>query len=86
MSDEQRRVAHFQAQPEGLGLFFHPAALSFAHLARLNLAHSALLGKKTAPAESIGLVLTGPNRTGRAENRHVSLTFGTRWSSFSDRQ
>ncbi|MES9925190.1 MAG: hypothetical protein ABW152_13945 [Candidatus Thiodiazotropha endolucinida] len=61
MSDEQRRVAHFQAQPEGLGLFFHPAALSFAHLARLNLAHSALLGKKTAPAESIGLVLTGPN-------------------------
>ncbi|MEW8689937.1 MAG: hypothetical protein AB2535_02510 [Candidatus Thiodiazotropha endolucinida] len=55
MSDEQRRVAHFQAypkgtsfgaQPEGLGLFFHPAALSFAHLARLNLAHSALLGKK----------------------------------------
>ncbi|PUB89614.1 MAG: hypothetical protein DBP01_09800 [gamma proteobacterium symbiont of Ctena orbiculata] len=61
MSDEQRRVAHFQAQPEELGLFFHPAALSFAHLARLNLAHSALLGKKTAPAESIGLVLTGPN-------------------------
>ncbi|PUB86236.1 MAG: hypothetical protein DBP02_03700 [gamma proteobacterium symbiont of Ctena orbiculata] len=61
MSDEQRRVAHFQAQPEGLGLFFHPAALSFAHLARLNLAHSALLGKKTAPAESIGLVLTGPS-------------------------
>ncbi|MES9849167.1 MAG: hypothetical protein ABW145_12325, partial [Candidatus Thiodiazotropha sp.] len=50
----------FQAQPEGLGLFFHPAALSFAHLARLNLAHSVLLGKKTAPAESIGLVLTGP--------------------------
>ncbi|PUB79848.1 MAG: hypothetical protein DBP02_21745 [gamma proteobacterium symbiont of Ctena orbiculata] len=66
MSDEQRRVAHFQAQPEGLGLFFHPAALSFAHLARLNLAHSALLGKITAPAESIGLVLTGPS-TGRAE-------------------
>ncbi|PUB87504.1 MAG: hypothetical protein DBP02_01090 [gamma proteobacterium symbiont of Ctena orbiculata] len=62
MSDEQRRVAHFQAQPEGLGLFFHPAALSFAHLARLNLAHSALLGKKTAPAESIGLVLTGPRK------------------------
>ncbi|MCG8023405.1 MAG: hypothetical protein JAZ02_05425 [Candidatus Thiodiazotropha endolucinida] len=60
MSDKQRRVAHFQAQPEGLGLFFHPAALSFTHLARLNLAHSALLGKKTAPAESIGLVLTGP--------------------------
>ncbi|PUB82936.1 MAG: hypothetical protein DBP02_13680 [gamma proteobacterium symbiont of Ctena orbiculata] len=60
MSDEQRRVAHFQAQPEGLGLFFHPAVLSFTHLARLNLAHSALLGKKTAPAESIGLVLTGP--------------------------
>ncbi|MCU7845029.1 MAG: hypothetical protein KZQ93_14465 [Candidatus Thiodiazotropha sp. (ex Monitilora ramsayi)] len=63
MSDEQHRVALFQAhpkgtsfgaQPEGLGLFFYPAALSFAHLARLNLAHSALLGKKTAPAEPIG--------------------------------
>ncbi|MCU7796058.1 MAG: hypothetical protein KZQ75_02875, partial [Candidatus Thiodiazotropha sp. (ex Myrtea spinifera)] len=42
MSDEQRRVALFQAhpkgtsfgaQPEGLGLFLHPAALSFAHVA-----------------------------------------------------
>ncbi|MCG7863217.1 MAG: hypothetical protein JAZ18_12570, partial [Candidatus Thiodiazotropha endolucinida] len=33
MSDEQRRVALFQAQPEGLGLFLRPAALSFAHVA-----------------------------------------------------
>jgi hypothetical protein len=32
MNDEQRRVALFQAQPEGLWLFFRPAALSFAHV------------------------------------------------------
>jgi len=53
MSDEQQRVALFQAQPEGLGLFFRPAALSFAHVATLHLAHSALLDKKIVPAESI---------------------------------
>jgi hypothetical protein len=61
----KRRVALFQAQPEGLGLFFRPAALSFAHVALLHIAHSALLDEKTAPAEPIGLVLTGPN-TGQA--------------------
>ncbi|MCG7978238.1 MAG: hypothetical protein G8D66_06245 [gamma proteobacterium symbiont of Ctena orbiculata] len=61
MSDEQRRVALFQAQPEGLGLFSPPAALSFAHVEELHYAHSALLGTKTAPAGRIGLVLTGPN-------------------------
>ena len=61
MNDEQRRVALFQAQPEGLGLFFRPAALSFAHVALLHLAHSALPGKKRAPAALIGLVLTGPS-------------------------
>jgi hypothetical protein len=59
MNDEQRRVALFQAQPEGLGLFFRPAALSFAH--------SALLDEKTAPAEPIGLVLTGPNFFGERQ-------------------
>jgi hypothetical protein len=32
MNDEQRRVAIFQGQPEGLGLFFRPAALSFAYV------------------------------------------------------
>jgi len=70
MNDEQRGVALFQAhpkgtsfgaQPEGLGLFFRPAALSFAHVAWLHHAHSALLDKKTAPAGPIGFVLTGPN-------------------------
>jgi hypothetical protein len=59
MSDEERRVALFQAQPVGLGLFFHPAALSFAHVALLHNAHPALLDEKTAQAEPIGLVLTG---------------------------
>ncbi|MCG7981667.1 MAG: hypothetical protein JAY90_02830 [Candidatus Thiodiazotropha lotti] len=65
MSDEQRRVALFQAQPEGLGLFLRPAALSFAHLEQPNYAHSALPDTKTDPAGRIGLVLTGPNKTER---------------------
>jgi len=61
MNDEQRRVALFQGQPEGLGLILRPAALSFAHVAGLHLAHSALLDAKSAPAEPMGLVLTGPS-------------------------
>ena len=61
MNDEQRGVALFQAQPAGLGPFFRPAALSFAHVAPLHFAHSALLDEKSAPAELIGLVLTGPS-------------------------
>ncbi|MCG7875477.1 MAG: hypothetical protein JAY75_08655 [Candidatus Thiodiazotropha taylori] len=63
MNDEQRGVALFQvhpkgtsfgAQPEGLGLFFRPAALSFAHVEKLHIAHSALLDEKIVPAGSIG--------------------------------
>jgi hypothetical protein len=50
MKDEQRRVALFQAQPEGLGLFLPPAALSFAHVEELHIAHSALLDVKTVTA------------------------------------
>ena len=44
----------------GLRLFFRPAALSFAHVERLHLAHSALLDEKIVSAGSIQLVLTGP--------------------------
>jgi len=62
-------VALFQAQPRGLGLFFRPAALSFAHVAWLHHAHSALLDKKTAPAGPIELVLTGPKTPKFAGNR-----------------
>jgi len=51
MNDEQRGVALFQAQPAGLGLFLRPAVLSFAHVAGLHHAHSALLGTKTATAD-----------------------------------
>ncbi|MEW7997902.1 MAG: hypothetical protein AB2540_12840 [Candidatus Thiodiazotropha endolucinida] len=54
MNDEQRGVALFQGQPEGLGLFFRPAALSFAHVEKLHIAHSALLDEKIVPAGSIG--------------------------------
>ncbi|MCU7844805.1 MAG: hypothetical protein KZQ93_13290 [Candidatus Thiodiazotropha sp. (ex Monitilora ramsayi)] len=45
MSDEQRRVARFLAQPEGLGLF-SPSGVIIRSFSTLNLAHSALLGKK----------------------------------------
>jgi len=65
MNDEQRRVVIFQAQLSGLGLFFRPAALSFAHVAGLHSAHSALLDEKIAPAEPIQLVLTGPSEDTR---------------------
>ncbi|MBW9260539.1 MAG: hypothetical protein K1566_02470 [Candidatus Thiodiazotropha sp. (ex. Lucinisca nassula)] len=61
MNDEQRRVALFQAQPGGLGLFFRPAALSVAHVEQPHDAHSALLDEKKVPAGPIGFVLTGPN-------------------------
>jgi len=43
-------MAFFQVQPEGLILFFCPAALSLAYVAPLHHARSALLGKKTGPA------------------------------------
>jgi hypothetical protein len=32
MNDEQRWPVLFQAQPEGLGLFFRPTALSVAYV------------------------------------------------------
>ena len=54
-------MAFFQAQPVGLVLFYRPAALSFAYVAALHSAHSALLGEKIVPAEPIQLVLTGPS-------------------------
>jgi len=50
MSDEQRSLAFFQAQPEGPGLFCCPAALSLAYVAQLHDARSALLDNKTDPA------------------------------------
>ena len=48
MSDEQRNMAHFKAQPEGTGLLFRPAALSSVCIERLNGTDSALPDKKTA--------------------------------------
>jgi hypothetical protein len=53
-------VALFQVQPEGLGLFFRPAALSFAHIVTLYIAHSALLDEKIVPAESIRFNVNKP--------------------------
>jgi len=51
----------FSGATRRAGAIFHPAALSFAHVELLHITHSALLGKKIVPAESIGLVLTGPS-------------------------
>ncbi|MBN4069197.1 hypothetical protein JYT12_00990 [Beggiatoa alba] len=50
MNDEQRSLAFFQVQPEGLNLFSCPAALSLAYVAPLYRTRSALLGKKTGSA------------------------------------
>ncbi|ODJ86166.1 hypothetical protein CODIS_35990 [Candidatus Thiodiazotropha endolucinida] len=47
----------FGAQSVGLRLFFRPAAISFAH--------AALLDRKIAPAEPIGLVLADPKLRGK---------------------
>jgi hypothetical protein len=82
MNDEQRRVALFQAQPVGLGLFFRPAALSFAHVAWLHVAHSALLDEKTAPAEPIGLVLTGPRLHGLSDGKCAKALLSLIWVGF----
>jgi hypothetical protein len=46
MSEEQLRVALFQAQPGGLGLIFCLTALSLAYLEQPNHTRSAWLGKK----------------------------------------
>ncbi|MGM0563336.1 MAG: hypothetical protein ACQES2_03305 [Pseudomonadota bacterium] len=50
MNDEQRRVALFQPQPQGLVLFFRPAALTSAYVVSLHGTSVALLDEKTAPA------------------------------------
>ncbi|HAO23704.1 MAG: hypothetical protein CMH21_12325 [Methylophaga sp.] len=46
MSDEQRRPALFQSQPEGLGLFLRPPALSITYVGRLHGVISALSDTK----------------------------------------
>ena len=43
-----RRVVHFQPQPEGLGLFFHPTALKLIYVEQLHRINFALLDKKIA--------------------------------------
>jgi len=43
-------MAFFHMQPEGLSLFFCPAALSLAYVAPLHYTRSALLSKKTGSA------------------------------------
>ena len=63
-------LALFQGKPEGRALFFRPAALSFAHIAQLHRAHSALPDEKITPAGLIGLVLTGPRLLLMSKGNH----------------
>ncbi|MCB1866210.1 MAG: hypothetical protein KDG50_12360 [Chromatiales bacterium] len=56
MNDEQRRMTHFGAQPEGTGPFFRPTLLLLAYVRQVHRAHSALLAKKTAAVAAIGVV------------------------------
>jgi hypothetical protein len=61
MNDEQRRMAHFGAQPEGTGppLFRtigRPTALLLAHVRQVHSAHSALLAEKTTAVAGFQLV------------------------------
>ena len=60
MSDKQRNMAHFKAQPEGSGLFFRPAALSSACIERLDGTDSALLDTKTASGIANELCVNRP--------------------------
>ena len=51
MSDEQRSMAHIQhqpprSQPMGPSPIFRPAALSFAQVGQLHVAHGALRNRK----------------------------------------
>jgi hypothetical protein len=52
MSNEQSRVAFFQAQPEGPGPFSRLTALSVVYLAWLNCSPSAWLGEKMNPGSN----------------------------------
>ncbi len=50
MNDEQHRVVFFQAQPEGLGRFFRPTALSGAYVNDYTALLSPCRTKKATPA------------------------------------
>ena len=49
MNDEQHRVAHLQALPDGSGLFCRPAALSNVYVTVLHCTSSALPDNKIEP-------------------------------------
>jgi len=57
MNDEQRAVVLFHAQPEGLGLFSHPAALSLAHVEGLLAMRefNRIVNTETAPNATLTL-------------------------------
>jgi len=46
MNDEQRSMVLFQAQPEGPGAIFRPAALSFTHVDHATQRSFCLAGQK----------------------------------------
>src|SRR5690554_1907517 len=70
MHEEQRQVARFQAQPEGLGPFFRLASLSVAFLGPPNHASSASPVEKMAASSGDDETSTDPNKI----NRFLSLS------------
>jgi hypothetical protein len=60
MNDEQRRVAGFQAQPEGTGPFFRNPALALMGVDWLHGTRAALSCEKMASVATTIQGLTGP--------------------------
>jgi hypothetical protein len=62
VSEEQRQVARFQAQPKGLGPFFRLAALSVAYLEQPNRVPSALPDGKMSSSGGGDETATDPSK------------------------
>ena len=73
MNEEQRRVALFQAQPEGLGRIFRPTALPFAYVEQLHRAHGALLDEKCGSSSGGNELSTDPS--GPYKTQQVLITW-----------
>ena len=62
MSNEQRRVALFQGQPEGPGPFFRLTTLAVAYIESLYGTPAALLAEKMGSGSNNCVVSTGPSQ------------------------
>jgi glycolate oxidase iron-sulfur subunit len=61
MNDEQRRLAHFGAQPEGTGPVFRLPALQLTYVRRVHGDRCAWAVEKLAAVAATYMVLTGPS-------------------------